>query len=75
MGATLQGHDLAGYRDEVMELIQAGESFGGVEEAIDGLAGLGMEEKAALWLLAFSLRDRDEQQRDALAHLAALPVK
>jgi hypothetical protein len=31
-----------------------------------------MEQKAALWLLAFSLRDRDEQQRDARAHLAAL---
>jgi hypothetical protein len=72
MGAALQRHDLAGYRDEVTELIQAGESFGGVEDAIDGLADLTMEEKAALWLLAFSLRDRDEQQRDARAHLAAL---
>ena len=72
MRATLQGQDLAGYRDGITELIQAGESFGVVEEAIDGVAGLTMDEKAALWLHAFSLRDRDEQQRDARAHLAAL---
>jgi hypothetical protein len=72
MRATLKRQDLDGYRDEVTELIQAGESFGGVEEAIDGVAELTMEQKAALWLLAFSLRDRDEQQRDARAHLAAL---
>jgi hypothetical protein len=72
MSVTLQRKDLAGYRDEVTELIQAGESFGGVEEAIDRAAELSMDEKAALWLFAFSLRDRDEQQRDARAHLAAL---
>jgi hypothetical protein len=72
MSVTLQRKDLAGYRDEVTELMQAGESFGGVEEAIDGVAELSMDEKAALWLFAFSLRDRDEQQRDARAHLAAL---
>ena len=72
MGVTLQSEDLAGYRDEVTELLQTGESFGGVEEAIDVVVGLSMDEKAALWLLAFSLRDQDEQQRDARAHLAAL---
>jgi hypothetical protein len=72
MRATLKRQDLDGYRDEVTELIRAGESFGGVEEAIDGVAELTMEQKAALWLLAFSLRDRVEQQRDARAHLAAL---
>jgi hypothetical protein len=72
MSVTLQRKDLAGYRDEVTELIQAGESFGGVEDAIDGVGELAMDEKAALWLFAFSLRDRDEQQRDARAHLAAL---
>jgi hypothetical protein len=31
-----------------------------------------MDQRAALWLFAFSLRDRDEQQRDARAHLAAV---
>jgi hypothetical protein len=29
-------------------------------------------QKAALWLLAFSLRDPSEQQMDARTHLAAL---
>jgi hypothetical protein len=72
MRATLQRQDLAGCRDEVTELFQAGESFGVVEEAIDAAGDLTMDEKAALWLLAFSLRDQDEQQRDAHAHLAAL---
>jgi hypothetical protein len=71
MDAALQRRDLAGYRDEITELIQAGESFGGVEDLIDEVADLTMDEKAALWLFAFSLRDRDEQQRDALAHLAS----
>jgi hypothetical protein len=72
MRATLQRQDLAGYRDEITQLLEAGESFGAVEEAIDRAAELTMDERAALWLLAFSLRDRGEQQRDARAHLAAL---
>jgi hypothetical protein len=63
---------LAGYRDTVMELIKAGEPFGDVEDAIDEVADLTMEQKAALWLLAFSLRDPSEQQLDARAHLAAV---
>jgi hypothetical protein len=71
MRGTLQTQDLAGYRDEVTELVKAGEPFGDVEDAIDEVADLSMDQKAALWLFAFSLRDRDEQQRDARAHLAA----
>jgi hypothetical protein len=63
---------LVGYRDEVTELIGAGQAFGEVEEAIDEVAELTLDEKAALWLFAFSLRDRDERQREARAHLAAL---
>jgi hypothetical protein len=63
---------LAGYRDTVTELIKAGEPFGDVEDAIDEVADLTIEQKAALWLLAFSLRDPSEQQLDARAHLAAV---
>jgi hypothetical protein len=63
---------LASYRTTVTELLEAGEPFGDVEEAIDEVDDLTMDEKAALWLFAFSLRERDEQQRDARAHLAAL---
>ena len=70
MSGTRARRALAGYRDAVTELIQAGESFGGVEEVIDEIADLTTDQKAALWLFAFSLRDPSEQQLDALAHLA-----
>jgi hypothetical protein len=63
---------LAGYRHTVTERITAGEPFGYVEDAIDAADDLSMDEKAALWLFAFSLRPTDDQQRDAWARLAAL---
>jgi len=69
---------LASYRDAVAERIRAGESFGEVEDSIDTAAELRVQEKAALWLFAFSLRnpaeqhDPAEQQLDARAHLASL---
>jgi hypothetical protein len=62
---------LASYRDAVEEQIKAGEPFGDVEDAIDAIAELTTDEKAALWLFAFSLRDPDEQQLAARSHLAA----
>ena len=70
--ATHSVRPLASYREEVTELIEAGEPFGDVEEAIDRFDGPTTDAKAALWLLAFSLRDRDEQHRDVRAQLAAL---
>ena len=63
---------LSRYRDAVTKLIDAGEQFGDVENAIDEVAELTQDEKAALWLFAFSLRDPAEQQLDARAHIAAL---
>jgi hypothetical protein len=63
---------LATYRDAVTELVRAGERFGDVEEAIDEVADLSVDQKAALWLFAFALLDGDEQERDARAHLAAV---
>jgi hypothetical protein len=63
---------LASYRDAVAELVAAGEPFGDVEQAIDAIRDLTTDQKAALWLFAFSLRDRSEQMRDARAHLAAV---
>jgi hypothetical protein len=70
--ATSQTQGLAGYRERVSELVRAGERFADVENAIDEARDLTMDQKAALWLLAFSLRDRDEQQRVAWAHVAAV---
>jgi hypothetical protein len=68
MSGTQQTRALESYRDEVTELIGGGEAFGEVEDAIDELAGLNLDEKAALWLFAFSL----DQQREAHAQLAVV---
>jgi hypothetical protein len=72
MRGTQGGTALAGYRDAVAEQIKAGEPFGEVEDSIDRVAELNGDEKAALWLFAFSLRDPAVQRLDARAHLAAL---
>ena len=62
----------ADYRDEVTDRMEAGETFGEVEDAIDQAPDLSEDVKAALWLLAFSMREPCEQLRDARAHLAAV---
>ena len=72
MSGTYPRRALASYRDAVAELMRGGELFGDVEDAIDEVAGLTQDQKAALWLFAFSLRDPTEQQLDARAHLSAV---
>jgi hypothetical protein len=72
MRAIQQKPTLASYRDAVTELVRAGEPFGCVEDRIDDVAELTKDEKAALWLFAFSLRDPAEQQLAARDHLASL---
>ena len=74
MSGTHARPALASYRDKVTEMISEGAPFGDVEDAINAHAGLTEDQKAALWLFAFSLRDRSEQQRDARAHLTAVQV-
>ena len=56
---------VATYRGAVIELVHSGAPFGDIEDAIDELAELNTDDKAALWLLAFSLRDPAGQQLDA----------
>ncbi|MEK6230083.1 MAG: hypothetical protein AABM43_13920 [Actinomycetota bacterium] len=65
---------LASFSDTVTELIQEGVPFSDVEDAINAHLGLTEDQKAALWLFAFSLRDRSEQHRDARAHLTTVQV-
>ena len=72
MSGTQRRPALFNYRDMFSERIKAGEPFGEVEDSIDAVAELTMDEKAALWLFAFSLRDPVEQQLDARAYIAAL---
>jgi hypothetical protein len=72
MAGTDQKSILAGHVDSVSERMKAGEPFGTVEDLIDQLANLNMDQKAALWLFAFSLRDRSEQELDARIYLATV---
>ena len=63
---------LARYRESITELMTAGEPFGAVEDLIERSADLAENAKAALWLFAFSMRDRAEQMRAVKAHLASV---
>ena len=55
---------------QVEDMMQRGMAFSHVEDAID-IAPLSELHKAALWLLAWSLRDRVQQRQDARCMLAA----
>jgi hypothetical protein len=72
MRGTHRISPLVMHRDAVAERIRRGEQFGTVEDTINEAADLSEDQKAALWLFAFSLRDRSEQLLDARAHLAAV---
>jgi len=64
---------MLGYHQDVVEgMIDASEPFGEVETFINEAAALDQDEKAALWLLAWSLREAWVQWREALAMLGAL---
>ena len=72
MSGTQPRPALASYRDTVTELFRAGEAFDEIEIAIDEVADLSRDEKASLWLFAFSLRDKFEQRRVTQAHPGVL---
>ena len=69
MRGTHRSSALGRYRDAVSDLMGGGEPFCNVEDVIDALRDVTLEQKAALWLFAFSLRDPVEQRLDARAHL------
>ena len=62
---------LAAHQLTVQALMEDCEPFGAVEEAIDELDH-GGEEKAALWLLAWSLQEPQVQRRRAQTTLHVL---
>lgn len=72
MRATQAEPTLASSRGTVTEMVEAEDSFDTIEDAIDAIADLTDDQKAALWLLAFSMRDHHEQLHDARAHLAVV---
>jgi hypothetical protein len=57
------------YQNQVEGMIHAGDLFGVVEDTINA-AAIEEDQKAALWLLAWSSRDPWVQRHDALAALA-----
>jgi hypothetical protein len=62
-----------GYHQDVVKgMMDASEPFREVETFINEAAALDEDEKAALWLLAWSSRDTWIQRRDALSMLSAL---
>jgi hypothetical protein len=72
MSATHARPAVATYRDAVTELVRAEEPFGDIAEAIDEIADLTRDEKAALRRYAFSLHVGASQQRQARPHLVVL---
>jgi hypothetical protein len=68
-GVTLR--PIEAMRQEVERRMLRGERFTNVEEAIDS-SEFSADEKAALWLLAWSYVHPRAQRREANAHLAAL---
>jgi hypothetical protein len=66
---------IADSREEVERMMSVGESFAAIEAMIDE-AQLTEEEKAALWLFAWSMRDKRTQRRETrglLAYLSSIP--
>jgi hypothetical protein len=63
------GFDLSEARVEAM--MEEGTTFSDVEDVIDA-SELSTVHKAALWLLAWSLRDVEQQRQDARLTLAAV---
>jgi hypothetical protein len=62
------------HRQVVETMMDAEEPFGEVETFIDEAMALDQDEKAALWLLAWSSREALVQRREARAMLGALAL-
>jgi hypothetical protein len=60
------------HHDMVKGMMDASEPFGEVETFINEATALDQDEKAALWLLAWSSRDPWTQRREAMAFLSAI---
>ena len=63
--------DPGDYQGVVEDMMDAGEPFRVVEDFIDQAPALDGNQKAALWLLAWSMRSSREQRREAREMLGA----
>ncbi len=64
-------HGFGQSQAQVEAMMEGGTRFSEVEDAIDA-SELSTVHKAALWLLAWSLRDVEQQRQDARLTLAAV---
>ena len=62
---------LVDYQDVVEDMMDASKPFRSVEDFIDGAGALDGNQKAALWLLAWSMRSNLVQRREAREMLGA----
>jgi hypothetical protein len=58
-------------QEQVEAMMEQGKTFSDVEDVIDA-SDISTVHKAALWLLAWSLRDVEQQRHDARLTLAAV---
>jgi hypothetical protein len=58
-------------QEQVEAMTEQGAVFSDIEDVIDA-SGVSTVHKAALWLLAWSLRDVEQQRQDARLTLAAV---
>lgn len=58
-------------QEQVEAMMEQGTTFSDIEDAIDA-SELSTAHKAALWLLAWSLRDVEHQRQDARLTVAAV---
>jgi hypothetical protein len=65
--------DLGDCQDVVEGMMDASEPFWKVEDFIDQAQALDGNQKAALWLLAWSMRSNPVQRREAREMLGATP--
>jgi hypothetical protein len=66
------GPTIGYHQDVVKGMMDASEPFGEVETFINEAAALDEDEKAALWLLAWSFQEGWIQRREAQAMLSAV---
>jgi hypothetical protein len=59
------GLSLMQARDEVTGMLRSGAEFDAIEDQIETIPGLVADERAALWLYAWSWQDRRWQRRTA----------
>ena len=69
IGSAPLGFDQS--QEQVEAMMEHGKAFSDVEDVIDA-SELSTVHKAAVWLLAWSLRDVEEQRQDARLTLAAV---